>query len=67
MPHRRGLRNLEGRWKTRLFTSHNTYTEVTRTHRIAAERLAQEHSDRLTPETFFTELATRKPKAGRQR
>jgi hypothetical protein len=45
----------DGRWKARLFSSPNTYTGVTRTHRIVAERLASEHSDRLAPETFFAE------------
>lgn len=45
----------DGRWKARLFNSPTAYTEVTRTHRIVAERLASEHSDRLTRESFFTE------------
>lgn len=45
----------DGRWKARLFGRPDTYTEVTRTHRIVAERLASEHSDRLTPESFFAE------------
>jgi len=45
----------DGCWKARLFSGPDTYTEVTRTHRIVAERLASEHSDRLTPETFFAE------------
>jgi hypothetical protein len=45
----------DGRWKARLFSHPDSYTEVTRTHRIVAERLASEHSDRLTAETFFAE------------
>jgi hypothetical protein len=45
----------DGRWKARLFSHPNTYSEVTRTHRIVAERLASEHSDRLTRESFFAE------------
>lgn len=43
----------DGRWKARLFSGPKTYTELTRTHRIVAERLASEHSDRLTPENFL--------------
>lgn len=49
----------DGRWKVRLFSSPGSYTELTRTHRIAAERLASEHSDRLTLETFFAESQPR--------
>jgi len=45
----------DGRWKARLFSSPDSYTEVTRSHRIVAERLASEHSDRLTRESFFAE------------
>lgn len=45
----------DGRWKARLFSGPDSYTEVTRSHRIVAERLASEHSDRLTRETFFAE------------
>lgn len=48
----------DGQWKARLFSGPDTYTEVTRTHRIVAERLAKEHSDRLTRETFFAEPTT---------
>ncbi len=43
----------DGHWKARLFNRPDSYTEVTRSHKIVAERLASEHSDRLTPETFF--------------
>lgn len=53
----------DGQWKARLFSRPDTYTEVTRTHRIVAERLAEEHSDRLTRETFFAE-AEPQPEAG---
>ena len=45
----------DGRWKARLFHRPDSYTEVTRTHRIVAERLASDHSDRLTEETFFAD------------
>jgi hypothetical protein len=45
----------DGRWKARLFSGPDAYTEVTRSRRIVAERLAAEHSDRLTPESFFAE------------
>ena len=45
----------DGRWMARLFDRPDFYTEVTRTHKIAAERLATEHSDRLTAETFFAD------------
>lgn len=45
----------DGRWKARLFNRPDSYTEVIRTHRIVAERLASEHSDRLTPEMFFAD------------
>jgi hypothetical protein len=45
----------DGRWKARLFNHPRFYTELTRAHRIVAERLASGHSDRLTPETFFAE------------
>jgi hypothetical protein len=45
----------DGRWKARLFSRPDSYTEVTRTHRVVAERLASEHSDRITSETFFAE------------
>lgn len=36
-------------------TSAAVAREVIRTHQIVAERLASEHSDRLTPETFFAQ------------
>jgi hypothetical protein len=45
----------DGRWKARLFNRPDSYTEVTRTHKIVAERLATEHSDRLTAENFFAD------------
>jgi hypothetical protein len=45
----------DGRWKARLFSGPDSYTEVIRTHRIVAERLVSEHSAWLTPETFFAE------------
>jgi hypothetical protein len=45
----------DGRWMARLFDRPDSYSEVTRTHRIVAERLATEHSDRLTPATFFAQ------------
>jgi hypothetical protein len=45
----------DGCWKARLFSGPDSYTEVTRTHRVVAERLASEHSDRITSETFFAE------------
>lgn len=45
----------DGRWKARLFAHPDSYTEVIRTHRIVAERLASEHSDRLTSESFFAQ------------
>ncbi len=47
----------DGRWKARLFSHPDSYTEVTRTRRIVAERLASEHSDLLTRESFFAEPA----------
>jgi hypothetical protein len=45
----------DGRWKARLFSGPDSYTEVIRAHRIVAERLASEHSDRLTLESFFAD------------
>jgi hypothetical protein len=45
----------DGRWKALLFSRPDSYTEVTRTHKVAAERLAAEHSDRLTAETFVAD------------
>jgi hypothetical protein len=45
----------DGRWRARLFNRLDSYTEVTRTHKIVAERLATEHSDRLSADTFFAE------------
>lgn len=51
----------DGRWRARLFNRPDSYTEITRTHRIAAERLAAEHSDRLSADTF---LADREPEPG---
>lgn len=47
----------DGRWATRLFTSPHESVEITRSNRRAAERIAEEHSDSLTPETFFADGA----------
>lgn len=45
----------DGDWKALLFSRPDSYTEVTGTHKVVAERLAAEHSDRLTAESFFAE------------
>ena len=45
----------EGSWKALLFDRPDSFTEVTRTHKVVAERLATEHSDRLTAESFFAD------------
>jgi hypothetical protein len=42
----------DGRWAARLFTRPGSSIEVTRTHRVVAERLASEHSDHLAAEMF---------------
>jgi hypothetical protein len=45
----------DGRWKALLFDHPDSYTGVTRTHKVVAERLAAEHSDRLSAESFFAD------------
>ena len=45
----------DGRWRALLFYHPDSHTEVTRTHKVVAERLAAAHSDRLTAESFFAE------------
>ena len=45
----------DGRWSARLFTSPDASYTITRSHQRVAERLASEHSDRLTAETFFAD------------
>ena len=49
----------DGRWAARLLTSPDldSYVEITRPHARVAERLASEHSDSLTHETFFASRA----------
>lgn len=46
----------DGRWAARLLSGPDpdSYIEVTRANMRAAERLASEHSDRLTPQAFFS-------------
>lgn len=51
----------DGRWRARLFSHPGSFTTVIRTHRTVAERLASEHSDRLTRETFFAEPEPEEP------
>lgn len=43
----------DGRWAARLFTRPDASYTIMRSHRRAAERLAEEPSDRLVAETFF--------------
>jgi hypothetical protein len=45
----------DGSWKAQLFHRPDSFTEIRRTHKVVAERLATEHSDRLTAESFFAD------------